>query len=112
MGDNKVTPAVTARILRLIPGHDSVIFSEYTRLAQTEDVLRFCLPDDSRAAESWLRFLVEAGRIDDAHRTWEWVAERGDADDNVNASMSSFSTGKVGPTWQHMLGVATYAQIA
>jgi len=91
VGENKEALAVTARILRLTPDYDSVIFSEYTRLvAQIEDVLRYGLPEDSRAAQSWLRFLIEAVRIDDAQRTWDWVAERGYSDDTLAGEYVEF----------------------
>ena len=82
IGENEKALPITARILTLIPDYDSIIFSDYTRLVdQVEDVLRYGLPEDRRAAESWLRFLIQAERLDDAQRTWEWVAGRGYADD-------------------------------
>jgi hypothetical protein len=99
-GENKEALAVTARILRLTPDYDSVIFSEYTRLvAQVEDVLRYGLPEDSRAARSWLLFLIEAGRIDDAQRTWNWVAERSYADDALAGGYVEFLIRQGRPDW-------------
>jgi hypothetical protein len=68
-----------------------VIFSEYTRLvAQVDDVLRFGLPEDSRAVESWLRYLIQDGRLEDAQSTWEWLAGRGYADDALAGEFVEF----------------------
>jgi len=69
-------------ILSLTPGYDEIIFSEYTRLLdKLDDVLEYGLPEDSRAAKSWLRFLMQAERYDDAQRSWRWVQSHGYADD-------------------------------
>ena len=90
-GECKEALAITSRILRLIPDYDGMIFSEYTRLvAQVEDILQYGLPEDSRAPGSWLRFLMVAGRIDDARRTWDWIAERGPADDTLAGEYVEF----------------------
>jgi tetratricopeptide (TPR) repeat protein len=110
IGENKEALAITARILRLIPDYDSVIFSEYTRLvAQVEDVLRYGLPEDNRAAVSWLRSLMEAGRIDDAQQTWNWVAGRGYADDDLAGEYVDFLIRQGRPdlaasVWSQQLG--------
>jgi hypothetical protein len=64
----------------MTPGYDAVVFSQSTGLSDNADVLRFGLPRDSRAAQSWLRFLMEAGRLEDARRSWDWVAGHGLAD--------------------------------
>lgn len=83
IGEPRRALPITARILAMIPDYDAVIFSQYTRLADTADVLRFGLPEDSRAARSWLRFVMQAGRLEDAQRSWDWLAGRALADDAV-----------------------------
>jgi len=91
IGENKKALPITARILTLIPDYDSIIFSEYARLVEhVEDVLRYGLPEDRRAAESWLQFLIQAGRLDDAQRTWDWVAGRGYANDPLAGEFVEF----------------------
>jgi hypothetical protein len=91
IGENKKALPITARILTLIPDYDSIIFSEYARLVDhVEDVLRYGLPEDRRAAESWLQFLIQAGRLDDAQRTWDWVAGRGYANDALAGEFVEF----------------------
>src|SRR5579872_2486671 len=81
IGENKAALPVTARILALVPNYDSVIFGEYTHFVdRTEEVLQLGLPEDRRAAKSWLEFLLQAGRPDDAQRTWDWISEHGYAD--------------------------------
>ena len=91
IGENKNALPITARILALIPDYDSIIFSEYARLVDhVEDVLRYGLPEDRRAAGSWLQFLIQAGRLDDAQRTWDWIAGRGYADDALAGEFVEF----------------------
>jgi hypothetical protein len=99
-GENKKALPIAARILTLIPDYDSVIFSEYTRLVgQVEDVLQYGLPEDCRTAESWLRFLVQAGRLDDAQRTWEWAVGRGYADDALAGEYVGLLIRQGHPDW-------------
>ena len=81
IGETQEALAITARILGLIADYDSAIFNDYVRsVDHPEDVLRFGLPEGSRAAKSWLQFLMQAGRLGDAQRTWDWIIERGYAD--------------------------------
>ena len=110
IGENEEALPITAWILMLIPDYDSVIFSEYARLVdRPEDVLRYGLPEDRRAAESWLRFLIQAERLDDAQRTWEWVVGRGYADDALAGEYVEFLIRQGRPdlaasTWARYLG--------
>jgi tetratricopeptide (TPR) repeat protein len=91
IGENQEALPVTARILALIPDYDSIIFSNYIRSVDpVEDVLRSGLPEGSRAAKSWLRFLMQAGRLGDAQRTWDWVVGHGYADDTLAGEYVKF----------------------
>ena len=91
IGEEKKALPITGRILRLIPDYDSIIFSEYTRLVEhTENVLLYGLPEDRRAVKSWLQYLMQAGRLDDAQRTWDWVARHGYADDRTAGEYAGF----------------------
>jgi tetratricopeptide (TPR) repeat protein len=91
IGDDRGALPITAKILALTPEYDSIIFSEYTRLlSHPEDVLRYGLPEDRRAARSWLQFLMQAGRRDDTQRTWDWVARRGYGDDALAGEYVEF----------------------
>jgi len=89
--ENKNALPITARILRLIPDYDSIIFSDYTSFVDDSgDVLRYGLPEGRRAAKSWLQFLIKAERLDDAQRTWDWVERRGYADDALAGEFAEF----------------------
>ena len=91
IGENQEALPITARILALIPDYDSVIFSDDIRsVDRTEDVLRFGLPEGGRAAQSWLRFLIQAGRLDDAQRAWDWVVAHGYIDDGLAGEYVEF----------------------
>jgi hypothetical protein len=91
IGENQEALPITARILAIIPDYDSIIFSQYTRgVDRAEDVLRFGLPEGSRAAKSWLRFVMQARRLADAQSTWDWVVEHGYSDDALAGEYVKF----------------------
>jgi hypothetical protein len=110
IGENNQALPITARILTLIPDYDSIIFSEYTRLVdQADDVLLYGLPEDRRAVQSWLQYLMQAGRLDDAQRTWDWIARRGYADDSTAGAYAGFLVQQGHPdlavsAWEQHLG--------
>jgi hypothetical protein len=100
IGEIKKALPITARILTLISAYDPIIFSEYTRLVdQIEDVLQYGLPNDRRAAKSWMRFLIQSGRLDDAQRTWHWVVMHGYADDASVGEYVEFLIRQGHPDW-------------
>lgn len=91
IGENQQALPITAHILSLIPDYDSVIFNDYIlTVDRVEDVLRFGLPEGPRAARSWLKFLIQAGRLGDAERTWDWVVEHGYADNMLAGEYAEF----------------------
>ena len=91
VGENNQALPITAHILTLVPDYDLIIFSEYTRLVDhTEDVLQYGLPEDRRAVKSWLQYLMQAGRLDDVQRTWDWVTLRGYDDDSMAGEYAGF----------------------
>jgi len=91
IGEQTEALPITALILSLTPGYDEIIFSEYTRLLdKLDDVLEYGLPEDSRAAKSWLRFLMQAERHDDAQRSWQWLQSHGYADDALAGEYVAF----------------------
>ena len=91
IGDDREALPIAAKILALTPEYDSVIFSEYTRLvSHREDVLRYGLPEDRRSARSWLEFLIDAQRLEDAQRTWDWISGHGYADETLAGEYVGF----------------------
>jgi hypothetical protein len=107
IGENQLALPITARILGVIPDDDSVIFNEYIRVVdRVEDVLQFGLPEDRRAAKSWLRFLMQAGRLDDAQRTWDWVVGHRYADNTLSGEYVEFLIRQDHPD----LGASAWAQ--
>jgi tetratricopeptide (TPR) repeat protein len=114
VGENQEALPITARILALIPDYDSVIFSEYIRVVdRAEDVLRFGLPEDRRAAKSWLQFLMQAGRLGDAQRTWDWVVGHGYTDNALAGEYVEFLIRQGHPdlaasAWTQHIGARAY----
>jgi len=91
IGENQEAFPITARILALTPDYDPVIFSQYIRsVDRAEDVLRFGLPEGSRAAKSWLQFLIRSGGLEDAQRTWDWIVTHGYADNALAGEYVEF----------------------
>jgi hypothetical protein len=91
IGENKVALPITARVLSLIPNYDAMIFSEYTRFAGgVGEILEYGLAKDGRATSSWLRFLMQAGRLDDAQRSWQWAECYGLAGDALAGEYAAF----------------------
>jgi tetratricopeptide (TPR) repeat protein len=91
IGENREALPITARILALIPDYDSVIFNHYIgSVDSAEDVLRLGLPEGGRPAKSWMRFLIQAGRLGDAQRTWDWVVGHGHVDNALAGEYVEF----------------------
>ena len=112
IGENQEALPVTARVLALIPDYDSVIFSEYiSNVDRPQDILRLGLPPDRRASNSWLQFLIQAGRFDDAQRTWDWITQRDYADDVLAGEYADFLIRQGHPdlaasAWAQRMGAA------
>ena len=110
IGENQEALPITARILGLIPEYDSIIFGRYVRfVGRTEDVLAYGLPEDPRAAKSWLQFLMQAGRLSDAQLTWDWVTGHGYADNALAGEYAGFLIRQGHPdsaasTWAEFMG--------
>ncbi len=108
-GNNEKALRTTARILSLVSEYDSIVFGEYIRYVDADDVLQFGLPGDPRVAKSWLQFLMQSGRRDDSERTWDWITERGYADDTSAGEYAEFLIGQARPelaasAWRKYLG--------
>jgi len=100
VGETTKALPISAHILTLTPDYDALIFSEYTRFVEhVEDVLRYGLPEDRRAVESWLRYLIQDGRLEDAQSTWQWLARRGYADDALAGEYVEFLIRHSHPDW-------------
>jgi hypothetical protein len=110
IGEDQEALPITARILSLIPDYDSIIFNDYARRGSgVDEVLHYGLPQGGRAARGWLQFLMQAGRLDDAQRSWRWVAGRGYADDALAGEYAQFLVRQGRPdvgasAWAHYWG--------
>jgi tetratricopeptide (TPR) repeat protein len=100
IGENQKALSVTARILALVPDYDSAIFDDYIRSDnRVEDTLQFGLPEGNRAGKSYLRFLIGAGRLEDAQHTWDWLVEHEYADDALAGEYVGFLIRQGHPEW-------------
>jgi hypothetical protein len=102
-----------ARILRLTAELDQIVFSTFERLGGgTEAVLKSGMPADSRAGQSFLRYLITNKRNPvDIHKTWDWLERRALTDrrvsvDYVNYLVASRQFDAAATLWFRLAGPA------
>lgn len=78
-----------ARVLKMVPDYDEIIFSYFDRLALDTGLVLSRL-EDSRAGQSYLRHLVATRNLSAARPAWAWLAERGWADDRIASDYVDF----------------------
>jgi hypothetical protein len=73
-----------SRILSLTPDFDSVLFGLYDALGPpVPTLLGTAIPADRRAANAWMRWLLNHGSEDDLMVTWNWICKNRFADDKL-----------------------------
>lgn len=82
-------------VLAGTPQYDGIIFSTaWKAVGNGDDILAKLIPNNVRAENSYLYYLVSQKKLDDAQRVWERIA----------ASHESFGTQAVGPFIDALLG--------
>jgi len=91
LGENPAALAYTIRVLEMTPEFDYVIFSSYSRLGvSVEEALARGVPQDRRAAQAFLRYLIEQGALAGAEPVWRWALEHAFVDDRLAADYAGF----------------------
>lgn len=99
----------TARVLKIVPDYDAVVFSYWDRLIpETGDILS-SIADDKRAAQSYFQHLISSGQTARAEIAWNWLAGRAFSDDRLAASyidllLARQQVQQAGEVWTAHLG--------
>lgn len=73
-----------SRVLSLTPDFDSVLFGLYDALGPpVPTLLGSAIPTDRRAANAWMRWLLNRGSEEDLMVTWNWIYKNRFADDQL-----------------------------
>jgi len=79
-----------AHILERTDSFDDVIFDWYvTQKIGVREILRD-FPSGPRAAQAYLRYLINIDDASDAATVWNWILSRGNADDNLARDYTNF----------------------
>jgi O-antigen ligase len=66
-----------AHLLELTGGYDTDVFGWYMqRHMSVADVLAHGVPNDARASQAYVRYLMQPGTCNDVERAWNWVLAR------------------------------------
>ena len=78
-----------SRILSLTPDFDSVLFGLYDALGpEVSALLGTAIPTERRAANSWMRWLLNHGSETELLDSWNWVARNKFADDDLAGKLT------------------------
>jgi tetratricopeptide (TPR) repeat protein len=115
VGDIEPALRLDAAILAAVPDYDPVVFSHYSRLVPDfSTVLRLGLPENRRAAQSFLRYLLSSDTdtgVEHARQLWQWLAARRFNDTPLAAAYVQFLLNRGRPeeaarAWLAQLGPA------
>lgn len=99
----------SARVLRLVPDYDGVIFHYYDRqVSSVAQVLPY-LAGNSRAAQGYFRHLLQSGAPEDVSLAWSWLRAQSLAQDSLAAAYLDFllqhhQSGQAVQVWASYLG--------
>jgi hypothetical protein len=91
LGEARPALEQMSAILRQVPDYDGVLFHNFLLLTVPPgEILRYGLPEDRRAGQSYLRFLLSQNRPSDAGAVWEWLRARAFTDDALASQYAGF----------------------
>ena len=99
----------SARVLKIVPDYDQVIFNYYDRLVPSVEEVLPHLEDNRRAGQAYFRHLLGAEATGSAAKAWEWLREHSFADDTLAAQyldllLKQRMTEEAVPVWASYLG--------
>jgi hypothetical protein len=91
LGESRAAVAYTTRVLEMTPEFDQVIFSSYSRLGvSVQEALSNGVPRDRRAAQAFLRYLIEQRAPREAEAVWDWARGHSFVDDGLADAYAGF----------------------
>jgi hypothetical protein len=102
---------LASQVLDQVEKYDSEIFSLYTRQAPNiSEALEYGFPPQNpRPARTWLRYLTQTGKLQEARETWRWVRDHGFADaesanDYLSLLLTKHRSEEAMGAWKDYLG--------
>jgi tetratricopeptide (TPR) repeat protein len=80
----------SARVPKVVPDYDEVIFNYYDRFVPTVAEVLLHLADNGRAAQIYFRLLLKSGTTEDVAVAWTWLRGRSFAQDQLAAGYLDF----------------------
>jgi hypothetical protein len=80
----------SARVLKVVPDYDEVIFNYYDRFVPTVAEVLPHLGDNGRAGQAYFIHLLKSGTTEDAAITWAWLRDRSFAKDQLAVGYLDF----------------------
>jgi hypothetical protein len=80
----------SARVLKLVPDYDDVIFNYYDRFVPTVAEVLPHLADNGRAGQAYFRHLLKSGTTEDAAVAWTWLRDRSFSQDQLAVEYLDF----------------------
>ena len=81
-GDNNKAVSQYARVLKLTPVYEPLVFSYYGLMGlPLSEILAHGIPADREVAQSYFRHLLETGSEGEVEEGWRWVTAQSFADD-------------------------------
>ena len=91
VGEPRPALRLMAHILDQIREYDALLFSTYSAMVDdVAEVLGSGIPDNREAVESYSRYLLRRGSASDLSVAWDWVVQRGLADDTLFSAYLNF----------------------
>jgi hypothetical protein len=104
-GESRDALRLLSGVLKEMSQYDAVIFSLYARFGGgADEVLTYGIPEDRRAAQAYLRYLMRHRNSEGARKAWAWLWTRGFTDDQlageyVNFLLARKQYGEALPAW-------------
>jgi tetratricopeptide (TPR) repeat protein len=95
IGDDSEALQLLARVLKLAPEYDAMVFSDFERFGGGVDrVLQSGLPSEVRSAQAFFRYLIHNRRdAGDTMKTWNWLSARSLTDDQLSVEYVNYLVG-------------------
>jgi hypothetical protein len=83
-GDNQKAVSRYARVLKLTPVYEPVVFSYYGLMGlPLSEILQHGIPAEREVAQAYFRHLLEVASEQEVGEAWRWVTSRSFADDKL-----------------------------
>jgi putative inorganic carbon (hco3(-)) transporter len=94
-GETKQALRLGAAVLGSTDADDAIVFDSYNaHQVQASDVLRYGMPQGSRATQAYLRYLISLPDLNNADVTWRWLVSHRAGDESIAIEYANFLFGQ------------------